>query len=61
MTTTSRYGKPNMAALPNDIGRRIINTILNTPAPDFERMHQDSVELEHQMKIERERRKNDEI
>ena len=28
------YGKPNMAALEGELGRRIIHTILTTPKPD---------------------------
>ena len=56
---TTRYGKPNMTGLPKDLGMQIFKTILSTPAPDFEKMHQESLELMHQMKEERERHKND--
>ena len=58
MATTTRYGKPNMTGLPKDLGMRIFKTILSTPAPDFEKMHQESMELERQMKIEREKHRN---
>lgn len=59
MATTSRYGKPNMTGLPKELGMRIFKTILSTPAPDFEKMHQDSMELMRQMEIEREKHKDD--
>ena len=29
------YGKPNMAALEGELGRRIMETIRSTPRPDF--------------------------
>lgn len=32
--TETRYYKPNMAALPPELGRRIIKTILETPKAD---------------------------
>lgn len=59
MATTTRYGKPNMTGLPKELGVQIFKTILSTPAPDFEKMHQESMELMRQMEIERERHKND--
>ena len=59
MATTSRFGKPNMTNLPKDLGVRIFKTILATPAPDFKKMHEESLELERQMMIEREKHKND--
>lgn len=59
MTSSSRFGKPNMANLPKDLGTRIFKTILATPAPDFKKMHEESVELEKQMKLEREKHRND--
>lgn len=41
------YGKPNMAALPNDeLGRAIIRQILNTPPPDRERLRKEAAEIE---------------
>ena len=59
IASTSRYGKPNMTNLPKDLGVRIFKTILATPAPDFKKMHEESVELERQMMIERDKHKND--
>lgn len=58
MATTTRYGKPNMTGLPKDLGVQIFKTILATPAPDFEKMHKESMELERRMMEEREKRKN---
>ena len=58
MATSTRYGKPNMAALPKDLGMRIIKTIRETPSPDFNKMHLESVELEKQMKLELEKHTN---
>lgn len=58
MATTTRYGKPNMTGLPKDLGIQIFKTILSTPAPDFEKMHQESAALERRMKEERKKRKN---
>ena len=57
MTTTTRYGKPNMTGLPKDLGVSIFKTILSTPAPDFSKMEQEADELEREMKMERERHK----
>ncbi len=31
----NRFGKPSMTDLPYELGRSIIDTIMNTPAPDF--------------------------
>lgn len=59
MATSMRFGKPNMIGLPKDLGERIFRTILSTPAPDFEKMELEANELERQMKLEREKHKND--
>jgi len=59
MTRTRKFGKPNMTGLPKDLGMRIFRTILSTPVPDFQKMHEESIELERQMLIEREKHKND--
>ena len=58
MATRARYGKPNMAALPPELGMRIMKTIRETPPPDFEKMDREVEELEKQMKIEREKHRN---
>lgn len=58
MITTTRFGKPNMTSLPKELGMRIFKTIRSTPAPDFDKMHQESMELMRQMEIERENHRN---
>ena len=60
MAITTRFGKPNMTGLPKDLGKRIIKTILSTPAPDFEKMEKEADALERQMKLEREKHKRNE-
>ncbi len=59
MASTMKFDKPNMTNLPKDLGMRIFRTILSTPVPDFQKMHEESIELERQMMIEREKHKND--
>ena len=59
MASTTEFGKPNMTNLPKDLDVRIFRTILSTPAPDFQKMHEESMELERQMMIERQKHKND--
>ena len=59
MAATTRYGKPNMTSLPRELGVQIFKTILSTPAPDFEKMEREADKLEQQMKVEREKHKND--
>lgn len=59
MATTTRYGKPNKTGLPKDLGVQIFKTILSTPPPNFEKMHQESMELERRMMEERVKHKND--
>ena len=40
------YGRPNMAAMPRDVGRIVLEAIRNTPPIDYERMHQEAVAWE---------------
>jgi len=53
-----RYGKPNMANLTGELGKDIIKQILNTPAPDREKMRAESAELRRRIveQMEREKR-----
>ncbi len=44
-----RYRKPNMANLPADLGTQIIEQILSTPRPDYEKMREEAVQLEREM------------
>ena len=43
------YGKPNMAALKGELGRRIIDTILSTPRPDFTELDRKCAEVSARM------------
>ena len=52
-----RYGKPNMADLSGELGKRIIKQIMDTPAPDRAKMKAESAELRkritEQMELEK--------
>ena len=48
-----RFGKPSMTNLPYDLGVRIINTIINSPKPDFTEANKEIDEL--MKKIDEER------
>ena len=50
---TTTYAKPCLAGMPRDIGVRILKHIRETPAPDFEKMHQESKEWEQKVIAER--------
>ncbi len=58
MGDSIRYGKPNMANLPADLGAQIIEQILSTPRPDYEKMREEAVQLEREM-IKARKLKND--
>lgn len=45
-TNVIRYTKPNIGALPKEIGKDILMTIMNTPKPDCEKRKKDAEELE---------------
>ena len=49
MAYTAKYGKPNMTNLPNELGIGIFEQILNTPKPDYMKMHEESMKLEREM------------
>ena len=44
------YGKPNMAALEGELGRRIIDHILATPPVDFRRLDEECEEINRRMR-----------
>ena len=46
MAYSNRYGKPNMTNLPPELGRGIFRQIMNTPRPDFDRIHQEAQKVE---------------
>lgn len=45
MAEVSRYNKPSMTNLPRDLGVAIFKQILNSPAPDREKMRTESRRL----------------
>ena len=45
MAEVSRFRKPNMTNLPQDLGMAIFRQILNSPAPDREKMRSESQRL----------------
>ena len=49
-----RFGKPSMTNLPYDLGSRIINTIINSPKPDFTAADKEIAELEARILKDRE-------
>ena len=58
MATARTFGKPCLAGMPPEYGRRIIKHILETPPPDFERLDREVDEWEQKVLAEREKRKN---
>ena len=48
------YGKPNMAALDGELGRRIIETIRSTPRLDYSRLDRECQEIEENVRKARE-------
>ncbi|MBQ1537621.1 MAG: hypothetical protein IIZ73_04795 [Ruminococcus sp.] len=42
MANNVRYGKPCMTNLPPELGRQIINEIMNSPRPDAKVLHEKS-------------------
>ncbi len=45
-----RYGRPCMGGLPPELGRRIINTILNSPPPDDTILKRECARVERRLK-----------
>ena len=50
----TRYGKPNMAALEGEWGRRIFEQIRNTPRVDYEKLARESAEISEKIRGARE-------
>lgn len=46
MDTKIRYGKPKMTDLPEELGRSIIKTIMNTPPSDGKEAERKAEEVE---------------
>ena len=59
MAQTIRYRKPQMTNLPKDVGEKIFKMILSSQAPDLQKMHERSLELEQQMMEERKKHKDE--
>ena len=55
MASISRYTKPNMANLPSELGKKIFDQILNSSAPDRNKMKAESDRLVKDMIKEREK------
>lgn len=55
MANTVQYGKPSMTNLPPELGMAIFRQILETPAPDRDRLRRESARLEKAMLQERDR------
>lgn len=56
-----RYGKPSMTNLPYELGKSILEEMLNAPKLDWEAMKKKADEMEARMydsRIEEEKRKN---
>ena len=60
MDQADRYGKPNMANLSGELGKSIMKQIMDTPAPDREKMKAESAELRKKIveQMESEKRPN---
>ena len=60
MKQVIRYGKPNMANLSGELGKDIMNQIMNTPAPDRQKMRAEAAELRRRIieQMESEKRAN---
>ena len=59
MAQRIRYGRPNMADLPSELGKDIIQQIMSTPAPDRAKMRAESAELRRKIVEEMEREKSE--
>ena len=45
-----KYWKPNFAALEGELGRQILDDIMNMPMPDFKRLEAEADEFEARMR-----------
>jgi len=52
MADTVRYRKPNMAAMPNDIGRRVIAEIMNSKPVDQKAIHERNEKVREMLRQE---------
>lgn len=49
MAETMEFGKPCMTNLPYDLGVKIFEQILNTPKPDYEKIHKEARRIEKEI------------
>ena len=56
MAETVRYWKPNMAAMPNDVGRRVIAEIMNSKPVDQKAIHEKNEKVREIIRLERKQR-----
>lgn len=59
MASTVNYWKPNMAAMPADVGRRVIAEIMNSKPADQKAIHEKNEKVREMIRQEREQRKNE--
>lgn len=59
MARTAMFSRPNMTAMPPDIGRLVFEAIRNTPPIDYAKMHEEAMEWERNAMSMREKRKNE--
>lgn len=49
MAATIKYGRPQVAGMDPEIGRKVIQEILSSPVPDRKKMHEEAKRLEKEM------------
>ena len=59
MASTPRYLKPNMAAMPADIGRKVISEIMNSTPVDQKKIHIRNERIMNQIRAAKEKARND--
>ena len=54
--TYVRYGKPSLTDLPYELGKSIIDQIMNTPAPDFSDTEQEVQRVKTYIQMQKEKK-----
>ena len=49
MVDYTEFPKPCMTNLPYDLGKKFFEQILNTPKPDYEKLHKEAQRLEKEI------------
>ncbi len=60
MATPMQYRKPNMAAMPVEIGRRVITEIMNSKPVNQQEIHERNEALRRELRAEKETRQYEE-